>query len=131
MSVVMTEEERARQLRAEKLAKITGRSDSLGKIEPFLSCSDEEEASMNGQMIRKSDKVKQMSGERPLAFQVEENDHSVKDKKISIITKRFGEDSNVNEVLPFVLDVKDKDEAVSKGKQLKTMEKVKRKMGQD
>ncbi|BFU18660.1 hypothetical protein CL6EHI_023000 [Entamoeba histolytica] len=115
--------------RTEKLSKITGRHASIDKIEPFLVASTEEEAIKNGQLIRKSDQIKKMSGCRPLAYQVDD-EKGENNKKINVLKKKFGDDHNVHGVIPYVLNVDSEEDAAEKGKQLRSYEKVQRKMGQ-
>jgi len=52
----------------QKLKQMTGRSNSIGQIAPFLEKThDHDTAQKNVEMIRKSDKIKQQMGERPSA----------------------------------------------------------------
>ena len=58
--------------RKKKLQNLTGRHESIVKIEPFLVATNEEEANKNAQMIKKSDQIKKISGTRPNAYQFDD-----------------------------------------------------------
>lgn len=94
--------ERNHRAKVEKLSKITGRHASICKIEPWLVNSTQEDAVKNGLLIRKSDQVKKMSGDRPLPCQIDDSTGE-STRKIQILNKRFGEDSDVDKVIPFVV----------------------------
>ena len=114
--------------RKKKLANLTGRHESIVKIEPFLVASNEEEASKNAQMIKKSDQIKKMSGARPNAYQVED-ERGEEATKVNVLNKKFGDEQRVDTVLPYVLHVDNENDAVEKGKQLRSMEKAQKRMG--
>lgn len=48
-----------------KLEQITGRKDSVKKLEPFLMPDSPEEAAEMGSQIEKSDRLKKVFGTRP------------------------------------------------------------------
>ncbi|KAL7718090.1 Uncharacterized protein QTN25_004394 [Entamoeba marina] len=112
-----------------KLSKLTGRQDSVSHIAPFLVSTSTQDATKNAQLIHKSDKIKKVSGTRPLSFEVDsENGENV--RRIAVLQKRFGETSDIADILPYVLTKpQDTDEAVDQGKKLKQMEKVKKRLG--
>ena len=116
--------------RKKKLQQLTGRHQSIVQIEPFLSATNEEEATKNAQMIKKSDQIKKISGTRPNAYQVDD-EKGENNTKINVLNKKFGEETKVETVLPYVLNVNGEEDAVEKGKQLRSMEKAHKRMGED
>ena len=116
--------------RKKKLQQLTGRHQSIVQIEPFLNASNEEEATRNAQMIHKSDQIKKISGSRPSAYQVDD-DKGENAHKINVLNKKFGDEQKVESVLPYVLNVDGEEDAVEKGKQLRSMEKAHKRMGEN
>ncbi|ELP95040.1 hypothetical protein EIN_252840 [Entamoeba invadens IP1] len=82
----------------QKLAKLTGRQNSLEKISPFLVSDNADQARQNGKNVIKSDLLKQKMGERISPDTIDKrlmtNKKKEQDKKKSRISKLFGRDES-------------------------------------
>ena len=113
----------------DKLSQLTGRQSSLKKIEPYLTSENEEEAMKNGEMIRKSDRVTKITGDRPSYYHLEDDGEVA--KKVDIMNKKFGERSDYDDALNVILaKPENEEEAVQLGKQLRSKEKLNNKFGE-
>ncbi|ELP85684.1 hypothetical protein EIN_410030 [Entamoeba invadens IP1] len=120
-----------RQQRVEKLSRMSGRRRSICKIEPFLVSKSPEGALKNGELIRKSDQLKKMTGDRPFAYEVDDETKNECSIKMNVLNKKFGDCENqMNSILPLIIGVCNEDAAITRGKQLRTLDKARQKMGE-
>ncbi|EDR23909.1 hypothetical protein EDI_326650 [Entamoeba dispar SAW760] len=122
----------------DKLARLTGRRNSLEKISPFLVSETSEEAIRNGSLVLKSDHIKQKIGERPdpiiLSKHIIDNKKSF-DKnewktkeKINKISKIFGRPDSIT-TIALLLQSSSPNEAIINSIKIKKMEKLKKLAG--
>ena len=115
----------------DKLTRMMGRRNSLDKLSPFLISNSEEEAVQNGNLVLKSDHLKQLTGERPNARELQKketvNTHNKSDK-VNKLGGLLGRRHSIGEYGD-MLDFDNPDEALHNAMKLRRMEKLKKMAG--
>ncbi|EKE40641.1 hypothetical protein ENUP19_0248G0037 [Entamoeba nuttalli] len=127
--------------RKDKLARITGRRNSLEKLSPFLYANSPEEAKRNAKMVFSSDVLKQKLGERALPGDIScINSESIKGarvahgtnkppkEKMEKITKVLGRRESIGSIAD-LLTAKTESDAIENGLKIRKMEKLKKMAG--
>ena len=122
----------------DKLTRMMGRRNSLDKLSPFLISNSEEEAVQNGNLVLKSDHLKQLTGERPNARELQKkepvnnnnnnNNPTVKYNKVNKLGGLLGRRHSIGEYGD-MLDFDNPDEALHNAMKLRRMEKLKKMAG--
>jgi len=109
--------------RFQKLVSLTGRKESLTTIQPLLNPKTQEEASVMGQKILQSDKMKQIYGTRPPLAPVE------KSKSLEKLSRLTGRTDSLQDISDY-LNPKNPDEARSMAKSIERSDKMKKVFGE-
>ena len=116
----------------DKLTRMMGRRNSIDKLSPFLVSHNEEEALKNGNMVLKSDHLKQLTGERPNAQELQKKNNQTNGQKntnkANKIAGLLGRRHSIGE-FDEMLNIHDVDEALHNAMKLRRMEKLKKMAG--
>ena len=116
----------------DKLTRMMGRRNSIDKISPFLISHNEEEALQNGNLVLKSDHLKQLTGERPNANELQKksnnNTTNKSTNKVNKVGGLLGRRYSIGEYGD-MLNFNDGDDALHYAVKLRRMEKLKKMAG--